>query len=467
MENENENEIINMNRSFSKTKKELPHNESLEQQVLGAMLLDRDGLITGMAKCKKKYFYLREHQLIFQAMLGLSEENTPIDVLTVWEFLKKFNLDLHAGGPALLSRLTDSVSSSANIETHCLLLIEYWIKREILIKTDAVREQVNSGTQDAFELLEEAISDLESILDEIQFIKEERNFYERLPEVIEKIEEEQKNPTDKTLKSKEYPTFNKATGGLRPGNLVALSGAYKRGKTTFGTSLIRDFAVNSKIPVGIISLEMAEYENDLKLLSMQTGTRYAYLRDPAAKDRNGEFILSWERMHRMKMIAEEKFYQTKIFICDEPLDENQIRAKINFWVRKHGIKIIMVDYIGLVETNKKFERRDLEVSHISRTLKLIAKSTGTSMLVLSQENDDGKVAESKGLARDADFWFSISHPVDEGEKQVKIAEKYFPIDQSHFLITFKASRHSQHGGTFLCQFREDGTFVEIDVEHSN
>jgi len=334
--------------------------------------------------------------------------------------------------------------------------------REIITLSNKTTSCAFSQTEDPFELLARAINNLDEIRNVIEIAKEDENYWDRLPVLVQRIEEERRQKIETTIKCDTFPSFNTATGGLQKGNLVVISGKYKAGKTRFAYALLIDYAVNKKIPVGMIGLEMGQEEYDKILLSMQTGTRYEYLRDPAGKNKDGSLKLKDELLYEMKLKAEQIFPKTTIMISDSETYDVEIKAKIKYWVKKHKLKIVCIDYLQLVETTNKYERRDLVIAYLSRTFKNLARQLGIILFIIVQENEKGESADSKAPLRDSDFWFSVTHPIDEGKQTVRIDGDEISVDQSHFLIKFKASRHSPNGGIFLTKFYENGEYKEFD-----
>lgn len=362
--------------------------------------------------------------------------------------------------------------------------------REFISKANSAIQKAQKEIEDPFELIAGTANEFDILLNLSNNDIEEKSFNEILPDIIETIKKERLEGEAATFKTYDFPSFNNATGGIKKGNLIVVSGKYKSGKTRFSLALLKDFAVNSKIPVGLIGFEMDSDEYFKNLLSMQCGIRYAYLRNPGAKNKDGSYKLNDQDLIDLEAKATKSFNQTKIFISDKTVYDSDVTAKIKFWTKKHHLKIIVIDYLQLIETNKRYERRDLELAEISKRLKNIARSENIAIIVLVQENEAGQSADSKGPLRDSDFWFSITHPVDDqayyiddfsqGKKSNEVKkkcvvrvkdingnDKMIPADQSIFHVKFKASRHSANGKSFLCKFFENGEFKElaIDTEH--
>ena len=441
----------------------VPNALEIEESILASIIMDFDSLVKTAQLVKPKHFFKEENQILYKTIYEMYEESIEIDTFTVYDYLKKMDLADKAGGLKYLSKLTGQFITAANIQFHCKILIEKWMLREIIATSHRLAQSAYNQTEDVFELAAKGVSDFESIMSVSETGKEDVNFWNRLPGLIDQIIKDRDENKDAGIKATEFPSFNYATLGLKPGNLVVISGKYKSGKTRFSLSMLRDFAVFSKTPVGLIGFEMDVEEYDKNLLSMQTGIRYGYLRDPSAKNHDGSYILKNEHIRQINDRAAQSFVDTKIFITDSVYSDSEAIAKIKYWVKKHGVKIVLVDYLQLIESSKKSERRDLEIADMSKRLKNLARMEKIIVFIIVQENDKGTSADSKGPLRDADFWFSIDHPVDDGVKTIKINGNEITVDESIFQVKFKASRHSANGGKFICKFFENGEFKELST----
>lgn len=443
-----------------------PSAPEVEAQILGAIIIDNNAALKAFQILRSKHFYSTAHGIIYEVMASIFENGTPIDTITLYQALQKIGKLDEVGGAVYLSEISQRISSSANVEYHCKIVLEKWMYRSMITICNNIAAKAYEQTEDAFELASRAVTDIEEVIN-ILDKKEEVNFYDRLSVIFGNIEAERRAEIETTIKCVEFPSLNNATGGLQGGNLMVISGKWKAGKTRFGFSLLRDYAVNKKVPVGMIGFEMVNDEYDKILLSMQTGTRYDYLRDPANKAKDGHYRFSEESFIIMKSTAETSFEDTKIFISDSVIYDVELIAKIRYWNHKHGVKIFCVDYLQMIQTSQRYERRDMEISYLSRTLKNIARQLNVIIIVIVQENEKGESAESKGPLRDCDFWFSVTHPIDEDKQSIKIDGKDVPVDQSIFKILFKASRHSPNGGAFLTKFYENGEYKEYDHHQYN
>jgi len=240
-------------------------------------------------------------------------------------------------------------------------------------------------------------------------------FNESLYSIIERIE----NRVHKSdsITTKNFFSFNTATGGLREGNLIGIAGAFKNGKTTFGMNLILDIA-GQNIPSAIFSLEMSKSEIEEKILSYKAGITYEKIRNP-------QRLSDDEKLTINKFLTKNKSAE-KLFLFDRKFTLSEIETTVKGLCNREKVKVILIDYLGLIKTTaKNIENREREISHLSNSLKILAKETETVIFVLSQLNRSGikeassiNLAESIALARESDFLFTIYKPDVEKYKKI-------------------------------------------------
>ena len=395
-------------------------------------------------------------------MVRMFENNLTIDFISLRDALEKEGMLELSGGKLYLTQLAQKASSSANIIHHSKLLLEKWMSRELKLKSENVIKKIDEQSEDIWDIQFRAVTDFENIMNDIDSVStNENNLWEDFQTTVEKVEELYSNKRDSGLVSKSFPSFNRMTGGIRENDFITIYGFEKQGKTTLTLQLMLDFAIHSKVPVGIFSLEMDKQSLYFKSWSLEAGIEYNKLRSP--KQAN----LTPEEFNTFLPEAIKTFKDTKIYICDKVLDRSRIKARMKIWKRKYGIKIFAIDYISLIPSNEKYERRDLEIASLSRYFKLAAKELNTPIIMLSQSNQDGKVAESKALSRDADFVFSIKKPFEHGIKQMAINGRNFVFNEDHFLVTLEYSRHGRNLYNFICGYTKRNSFKEIDLLYEN
>jgi replicative DNA helicase len=312
------------------------------------------------------------------------------------------------------------------------------------------------------DILSDLVDDCNSEISKVKNFKEETPF--SVMTVIDEIESELNNKKITSFTVKNIPSFNSSTSGIKPTNLIGIAGSYKSGKTTFGLNLILDF-VKQGIPCGFFSLELSESELHRKILGMLSDLEYEKLREPKK-------LLETERRVLLKLYN-ETLTQKKdfpLFISDRRMTEIEIKNKAKYWRDRHGIKIIAVDYIGYIKSNKKFDTRERELTYYSEFMKGLAKELDLTVILLAQLNRSGKLnpgtenlAESIALARDCDFLFTIFNPVEIGMK----SNNGFNFSDNNFIVKLDTSRHTKHKNSFVLSLSDSGKFTEIETEYDN
>lgn len=278
--------------------------------------------------------------------------------------------------------------------------------------------------------------------------------------VISQIEDELSSGKSNSFNTLSFPSFNNATGGINPGNLVSIAGSYKSGKTTFGLNLILDF-VKQGISCGFFSLELSEDELNRKILGMLSGLPYDRLREPKK-------LLQSEKSILTKVAQNQK--DLPLYISDKRMTENEIKAKSKYWRDKFGVRLVIIDYVGYISSKQKFPNRERELSSYSEYLKGLAKELNLVVITLAQLNRNGRLApgtenlaESIALARDSDFLFTIFNPTTTGTKN----SSGTPFSESDFIVKLDASRHSKNGKSFILSLSDDGIFAEKSSQYDN
>ena len=441
--------------------KNLPSNIEAEKQLLGSILLDNENIGNVIELLKPECFYYAPNRIIYKAILDLYNENIVADTVSVFEKLKG------TVNPADIAKCTQDISSAANAGYLARVVYEKYMRRELIKTAEEIIKGNEDESKDVFELLSEAQNKISVVTENIS--QSEKNLFDRLDEIIGSLKSRLVSDDD-SLQSEYFPTLNKITNGFRKGNMISLSGKDKTGKSTFAYKLTLDFAVNSKIPVGIFSFEMSQEVLDWKALSLETGINYNKLRNP--KGWNEATRLSESEIDNLALQAGRKFYRTKIYTCDKVLNELQIKAKMKKWIKEYGVEFFVIDYIGLIPTAKKIETREREVSYLSRFFKTTTAELNTRTLILSQQNRAGELAESLGLERDPDFALTIQKPFEEGVRQIKLnsgdEQQIFDLTENDFLVTLKRSRHGKQGNQFLVGYPENSNdFVEKSLHGCN
>ncbi|MGE5498556.1 MAG: DnaB-like helicase C-terminal domain-containing protein [Syntrophothermus sp.] len=316
---------------------------------------------------------------------------------------------------ALLCPHDELVSEKLMAYHDCVIALK---TRRIL---SAAMQRLNSDTF-GLDIALEMAEQLEQTAGVSELFRQEQSFYDGYDAMLKNIVLERNNPSlNAAVMSECFPAFNEATGGIKPGNIVKIAGAYKQGKTTFGLQLMLDFALNKGINIGIFSLEMTDDELEKKMLSSKAGVSSRRLREPSELE-----DMDIQRLAHTK----DAFKSGQIYVCDNVFNESQIKAKALSWIRKYGVKVILIDYIGLVELsvkNRKEISREREMAYLSAYFKNMAKEIGVPVIQLAQMNRQGindpkssSLADTIAIARDSDFLFTICRPIEQGKESIPI-----------------------------------------------
>ena len=417
----------------------------IEKKIIDCIRIDSKVIDTVIDMIKPQMFYDIDNRNIYEAIISLYAQEKLIDDVTIHKELVREGRKTRTLG--IIEEL-----SSAKIENYCKLLIEIWMKKEL---EKFLKNAIGKIEQsDPFDLLDELTETIYKIENHLESMEADKNLWEDYDSLINNINKRMISD-DHGLATPTFPTLTKATGGILK-DYVVIYGPYKQGKTTLAKQIILDIALQKK-PVGIINLEMSKENLNLKALSMRTGIDYLKLRNPKGMK------LTEDELMQFDIKAKRIFEGTEIYVADKLFDIDRILSKMKIWKRKFGIELFIVDYLGLIESNAKYQQRHLEVASYSRMLKNAVKKLDTPIIALSQANDDNKTAESKAPARDADFVISICKPIEQGIKELSTKYGKFQFEENHFLVTLENSRHGRNKQNFVCAFINNN-FVEINIE---
>jgi replicative DNA helicase len=356
-----------------------PQAIDLEEAVLGSLLIDNTTADEVMQIIKtSSVFYKLEHQHIFEAINELYLKNEPIDLLTVSSKLKSVGKLEDVGGDFKLIELTQRVGSSAHSEYHSRIILQQWIKRE-LIKTSAEASSLcYRDSIDVFDIENYIESKLDAIRETYTSGKKSLTMKEAAEKVVERV--------DVLCELKEgeitgvptgFKKLNLLTGGWQNSDLTIIAGRPGMGKSAFCSATIIACA-KQNIPVGVISLEMSTQQLVTRLMSNNSNFHLNQLfRHGFDKHKINDY--------RPKLLKlKDSMSNWPVYFEDTPaLDIRTIKSTARLWKRKHGIKVLFIDYLQLVKDATK-QNREQEISSISQQLKAIAKELNIPVIALSQ-----------------------------------------------------------------------------------
>jgi replicative DNA helicase len=353
-----------------------PQNIEAEQSVLGAILIDNNALTATLELLTYEDFYKDSHRKIFIGMSELFDRNEPIDIVTLTDHLKRKNdLDV-IGGSQYLTALAMTIPTSANIRYHCRIVREKAMLRGLLRSVTDIARTVYDGELDAEELIdyaEKTVFDLSDKRIKVAFspLKDViKDSFQMIEQLYDKKEMVTGVPTGFTV-------LDELTTGLQRSDLVIIGGRPSMGKTAFSLNIAQHVGVHMKEPVAIFSLEMSKEQLAFRMLCSE-----------AMVDSNSirKGFIKKEDWHRLTNAA-GNLASAPIFIDDSAgITILEMRAKARRLKAEHGLSLVIVDYLQLMRGRGNAERREQEISEISRSLKALAKELRLPVIALSQLN---------------------------------------------------------------------------------
>ncbi len=414
--NYNRNKPQHESEIMSELGKKQPQDVAIEEAVLGALMLEKDAYSIVSDLLKPECFYEHANQLIYQAIVSLGIKQRPIDMLTVTEQLRNDGNLEEAGGAVRISDLTGRVSSAANIEYHARIVAQKYLARELISFSSNISTLAFDDSIDVYDLMQEA----EGKLFDLSKNTLKRDVVQIDPiisEAINKIQEASNRKSGLSGLGTGYNDLDKVTSGWQNSDLIIIAARPAMGKTALVLSMAKNMAVDLNTPIAIFSLEMSNIQLVNRLISNVCEIRGDQIKSGQLSEQEWDVLMS-----RVK-----KLYTAPIYVDDTPsLSIFELRTKARRLVREHGIKMIIIDYLQLMNaTGMRFGSREQEVSTISRSLKQLAKELDIPIIALSQLNrsveqrgDDrnGKrpqlsdLRESGAIEQDADIVCFIHRP---------------------------------------------------------
>ena len=353
-----------------------PQNIDAEESIISAILIDNNTLLDVIEILSAEDFYRTAHQKIFGAIVDLFDKGEPIDLVTLANKLKASGQLEDVGGATYLARLVDTVPLAVNAQHYAKIVHDKASLRRLIEKANAIVKRCFEERGDVDDVIDFA----ETSIFEISEKKSRQAFYPLSKIIlgnIETLEEKQGNRSLVTGVPTGYNHLDNLTSGLQNSDLIILAARPSMGKTALALNIARNAAVDANIPVAIFSLEMSKEQLSLRMLCAEA-------RIDSSRLRGGFFSMEdWHRLTDAAGILSE----SPIYIDDSPsLSAMDIRAKARRLKMDKNIGLIIIDYLQLMQGRGTAERRDLEISEISRALKALAKELNLPVLALSQLN---------------------------------------------------------------------------------
>lgn len=351
-----------------------PQNIEAEMAVLGSMLLDQETIPQAIELLGEEFFYRDAHRKIYGALIRLFDENKGVDLVTVIEELRRANCLDEIGGPAYITSLASSVPTAANFVHYAKIVKEKLLLRKLIGTSTQIVSECYDTAQDVDTLIDKA----EKLIFDVTSKKLERRFVplrDVIKSSIETIDNLYQRKENVTGISSGYRDFDIKTAGLQPSDLIIVAGRPSMGKSAFATCIAEHAAVVDKVPVAFFSLEMSKEQLVQRMLC-------SHARVDAHKVRTGFLSQAdWPRL----VSAAGKLSEAPIYIDDTPgITVLELRAKARRLKAQFDIKLVVLDYLQLMQGSLKADSRQQEISEISRSLKALARELNVPIIGISQ-----------------------------------------------------------------------------------
>lgn len=388
-----------------------PYDLKAEQAVLGCAI-DSPNEILGMCVEKfgsssKEVFYDLRHQTIYETMIQMYDEREAIDIVTLQSRLSAFAMLEQIGGLAYLMTLLNDVTTIVNAPYYIDIVSEKFLLRKMIATCTDIVGRVYDYEGEVPQLMDEVERDILKIA-ESRVQNGVIPVRDLVVTAINEIESDTKQGGTPSGLLTGFADLDAMTGGLRPKNMIVIAARPSMGKTSFAMNVAENVAIESKLPVGVFSLEMSNTELIKRMILSRSRVSIRNVRDGFLADRDYPRITG----------AAGSIANAPIYIDDSPaLSILQVRAKARRMAQQYGIKLFVIDYLQLMNAiggKRRFENRQQEVSDISAGVKALAKELAVPVIVLSQlnraiEQDKNRkprlsdIRESGSIEQDADL----------------------------------------------------------------
>lgn len=394
--------------------KTLPYHREAEQSVLGTVFLDPKVIVAVIDQLADEDFFEEAHILIYQAMKSLHENDMRIDYASVASRLEQNQTLGRAGGRVYLYELSDSVPSTAHLETYIDLVRDGSLKRQVIDVTSKILDTGYAGNIGANEYLERAEEDIFALAQ-----KRKTSEFSLLNEIIREVKEKTERNRDKkggiTGLRTGFSNLDDLTAGLQPEELIILAARPSMGKSAFAMNLAINVAKKNgdgQANVAIFSLEMSNEQLAARMLSAEANVKNTKIKTGSLSSKEWGFLESGVRsLDTLNIYFDDS---AAVTVAD-------IRAKCRKLSQQKGLDFVVIDYLQLIKGDRRAGNRQEEVARISRSLKQMARELKIPILALSQlsreveRRDDKKpvladLRESGSIEQDADIVMFLFRP---------------------------------------------------------
>jgi replicative DNA helicase len=377
-----------------------PHNIEAEQALLGAILLDSKRMTDVVAKLRPEKFYSLQNQLIYAALEKLNKQDVTIDSLALINELTIEGKLEQAGGAAYIASLTDVVPSAANIEYYAGIVVDRSIRRELIKISSEVKASAFEIGREGATIVDEAERKIFSLAEKNE-TAEIHSAKDVMIREFEIIEARYNSKDTFTGVPTGFATLDNYTSGFQKSELIIIGARPSIGKTALALSMMQHIAVERKIECGFFSLEMPYESIGMRILSQEARVPMQKIRTGRIKPADVQKIQD----------AAGRWYEAPLYIVDTPnMRLLELRAVARRMVVHQHVKIIFIDYIGLITSDDTKKEQWEQISDISKSLKALARELEIPIVALCQvarsaEGEEPNLAQLRGsgsIEQDAD-----------------------------------------------------------------
>ena len=439
------------------TNRIIPYNAAAEQSVIGSILMDRECLATVIEYIRAEDFYDPRNKELFEAIMDLFNFDKPIDIITVAEQLRQRGTFEKIGGEIYLADIASGVSTSANVKHYAKIVSEYSIRRRLIHVSNDISTLAYEGNENIDKILdisEQKVFDISENKNMSGFIP----IRDLLSSSFSHVSEMAANPNKLTGIPTGFTKLDELTYGFNKSNLIIIAARPAMGKTSFALNIAHYAALKAGAKVGIFSLEMSDEEIVNRIWFSEAMVENDKIRKGNMQPKD------WERL----TMALSKLSAANIYVDDtaavSPMD---IRAKCRRLKAEKGLDMIIVDHIQLMQSSKRTENRQQEITEISRSLKMLAKDLEIPVVALSQLSraSDSRTDKRPGLS---DLRESGAIEQDADVVMMLYRDEYYNKDTEHpgeAEVIIAKNRSGSTGTVRLSWQGEFTKFSNIDYQH--
>ena len=351
-----------------------PHSEEAEMAVIGSILIDPEAVTTVMELLKPEDFYQKKYSIMFEAALGLYNENKPIDVQIMADRLKQKEAPAELFDIKFLRSLMNAVPTSANVDSYAKIVQRYALKRRLIKSCEAIADNCYVGREDTDAIL----ADAEKRIFDISQGRGDSDYVSMAKVVVDSIKNIQAAAGNKggvTGVATGFYDLDAKTAGMQPSDLILVAARPSMGKTAFVLNIAEHAAVKNGVPTTIFSLEMSKTQMANRILAMHSSVDAQTLRTGSLSQQE------WA-----KLMESARIVGASPIIIDDTagISINALRSKCRRYKIEHNIGLIIIDYLQLMTVDRKVDSRQQEVMEISRALKGLAKELNVPVIACSQ-----------------------------------------------------------------------------------